>query len=367
MSATEPMGTNRGCDPSIPFNQLPPLPPAVDVETRAVLKAVVEAQKALSELNTACRLVPNPAILTDTIPIREAQASSEIENVFTTNDELFKAAWKVEAEPTSATKEALRYITALYEAVEALEQQPVSEKLAIRVCSALQGSQASIRSTPGTYIGSGVEAKPVYTPPEGKHVIEGHLAAWERYIYSAHDLHPIVLMALVHYQFEAIHPFYDGNGRTGRILNIALLMQEGALNFPVLYLSGEIVAHKSEYYRLLGEVTRHSAWEEWVLFMVGCVERSARHAVELIDALTQVQRELEEEIRLQGIAPVKELAEVLIRNPYLRISSLVDRGLAKRQTAAKWLTQLVDSGVLRVERVGREKIFLSPQVLEVLT
>ncbi|QNP92132.1 MULTISPECIES: Fic family protein [Corynebacterium] len=360
-------GASAPFDPRVPYNALPPLPPAGEIETRAVLKAVIRAQEALAELNTACRLIPNPSILTATIPLREAQASSEIENVFTTNDELFKAAWKVDNQPTPATKEALRYNDALYTATQDLEELPVSEKLAVRVCTVLQGSHAQVRSTPGTFIGSSSSEGPVYTPPEGKQVIEQHLSAWERYLYSKHDLHPVVLMALAHYQFEAIHPFYDGNGRTGRILNIALLMQQGALRLPVLYLSGEIVAQKSEYYRLLNAVTRDGAWEEWILFMVGCVENAARHALQLIDAITSVQHSMEDEVRGAGIAPAKELAELLVSNPYLRISDVVEAGLAQRQTAAKWLKQLADKGAVDSVQLGREKIFINPRILQALS
>lgn len=357
-----------GFDPETPFNALPPLPPASDVETVRVLKAVISAREQLAMLNTACRLIPNPGIITSTIPLREAQASSEIENIVTTNDELFRAAWKVDAAPSPATKEALRYNRALHAAVASLDDRPVSEQTAIQVCSALQDSPAQIRSTPGTFIGNPTTGTRIYTPPEGSDVILEHLSAWERFIYSDHQLDPLVLMAITHYQFEAIHPFYDGNGRTGRILNILMLIQSDVLKLPVLYLSGYIVSTKSQYYRLLREVTSEANWEDWIVYMVNGVEQAARDAIKLIDELRTLQDMLESEIRdAGGIAPVRELAELLLVNPYIRIQNLVDSGLVKRQTAATWLGKLVTAGVLAEVRVGREKIFINTKALEVLS
>ena len=216
-------GNTAAFDPAKPYNDLPPLPPQHTLETAKVLKAVIDARSELAALNTACRLIPNPEIITSTIPLREAQASTEIENIVTTNDELFRAQWSIDLEPTPATKEALRYRDALRRGVDLIVDRPVSEKVAVEVCSTLQGGQATLRSTPGTYIGDPVTGTRAYTPPEGLDVLQRHLSAWERYIYLDHGLDPLVLMAVTHYQFEAIHPFYDGNGRTGRILNILLL------------------------------------------------------------------------------------------------------------------------------------------------
>lgn len=354
-------------NPEVPYNDLPPLPPSDVVETVRVLKAVIDAQSAISALNMACSLIPNPAIITSTIPLREAQASTEIENIVTTNDELFRAAWRADATPTPATKEALRYNDALHFAVSGLGTLPVSEKLAKEVCGVLQDGRNEVRSTPGTYIGDPSTQQRAYTPPEGREVIERHLSAWERFIYSDHGLNPLVLMALTHYQFEAIHPFYDGNGRTGRILNVALLVQEEMLALPVLYLSGQIVAHKSEYYRLLRAVTVEGAWEEWILFMVRAVERAAQEAIRLIEAVTKVQEQLADRIRDLGIQPAKELAEVLVKNPYVRIGDVTEAGIAQRQTASKWLALLAENGVLSEQTIGREKIFKNLAVLEVLT
>lgn len=354
-------------DPAAPYNDLPPLPPAQELETARVLKAVIEARSELAALNTACRLIPNPEIITSTIPLREAQASTEIENIVTTNDELFRAEWSVDLEPSPATKEALRYRDALRQGVEMLMHRPVSEKVAVEICSTLQGGHAALRSTPGTYIGDPHRNTRIYTPPEGLEVIQRHLSAWERFLYSDHGLDPLVLMAAAHYQFEAIHPFYDGNGRTGRILNILLLLQEEVLSLPVLYLSGYIVDNKDEYYRLLNAVTAHGEWEDWVLFMVRAVATSARSTSLLIDDLRHLQDTTTQRVRELGIAPAAELTELLFIQPYVRISDVIDRGLAKRQTASGWLAALVEAHILDEWRVGRSKVFLNTAALEILT
>ncbi|WP_156226631.1 Fic family protein [Corynebacterium comes] len=363
MSASRPV-----FDPDLPFNDLPPLPPPTDVETTAVLKAVIKAREQLAALDTACRLIPNPHIITSTIPLREAQASTEIENIVTTNDELFRAAWSVDTDPSPATKEALRYREALRNGVTHLDDRPVSVKTAEEIGAILQGRTALIRATPGTFIGDPTRRTKVYTPPEGKEVIERHLSSWERFIYLDHGLDPLVLMAVTHYQFEAIHPFYDGNGRTGRILNVLLLIQEGLLKLPVLYLSGFIVSNKSEYYRLLRAVTEQSQWEEWVLFMVRGVEYAAREAYQLIDRLRQLQEQIVAEIReLGGIQPAAELAELLMVNPYVRIQDVIDAGLARRQTASGWLAVLVEEKMLVELKMGRQKIFINTRSLDILT
>jgi len=362
------MSDHSPFDPNIPYNNLPPLPPRDEVETVAVLKAVIAANKELGALDSACRLISNPAIITSTIPLREAQASSEIENIVTTNDELFRAAYAVDAEPTPATKEALRYNKALHLGVESLATRPLSIHTAQQVCSALHDAPAVVRSMPGTYIGDPVKKIKFYTPPEGKEIIEQHLSQWERFIYSDHGLDPLVLLALLHYQFEAIHPFYDGNGRTGRILNILLLVQEGLLRLSVLYLSGYIVNNKADYYRLLRAVTTEGAWEEWIIFLVKGIEESARTASTLIEKLWRLQDRTASELREKaGISPAKELAELLFTHPYIRIKNIEEAGLAKRQTAAHWLSTLADLGILVEVKHGRQKVFINQRELDVLT
>lgn len=358
-------------DPNRPFNELPPLPPAQVVETVPVLKAIIAAKEKLAELRTACQLIPNPEILTSTIPLREARASTEIENIVTTNDELFRAAWNVDAEPTPATKEALRYNAALHAGLESIGQRPLSAKTTQIVCGTLQSDEphvAPFRSYPGTFIGNPHTQERIYTPPEGREVIEQHLSRWERYIYSEHDVDSLVKMALLHYQFEAIHPFADGNGRTGRILNVLYLLQEALLPFPVLYLSGYIVENKAQYYRCLNRVTAESAWEDWLLFMIHGVKAAATDAATMIADLRQIQDGITAAIRDAGvISPAKEMSEITMMRPYLRIQDVEDSGLVKRQTAATWLNHLVSIGVLSETKRGRQRIFINDAALRVLT
>lgn len=356
-------------DPSRPYNELPALPPPGELETREVLKAVIESRASLAELSTACLLIPEPMVITTTIPLLEAQASSEVENIITTNDEVFRAAWRVDQAPTPQTKEALRYTQALKVAVADLEDGPVSAKKAAAVCGVLLGQPVRVRDYPGTFIGNPDTGEHIYTPPEGKEQIERHLGAWERYIYyGAGELDPLILVALAHYQFEAIHPFPDGNGRTGRILNVALLQQLGLVPQPVLYLSGYIVRHKPEYYRRLRAVTERADWQGWILYMVEAIRESARSARTLIDAVLGVQKELERELAAHTVSknPGK-LAELMVINPYLRVGDVVAAGLAQRQTAAKWLNHAADVGLVRVIPVGREKVFANDALLAELT
>lgn len=237
---------------------------------------------------------------------------------------------------------------------------------AIEVCSHIQGRPTRIRATPGTYIGVSGSGDRIYTPPEGEDVIRDHLSAWERFIHGSHGIDPLVTMALAHYQFEAIHPFHDGNGRTGRILNLLLLVEQGLLDLPVLHLSGHILRHKDEYYRLLGEVTGQEAWEEWLLFMLMAVESTSLWTLRLIDVTDALREQFLSRIRSSPRLPARDLTELLFRQPYLRIETVVKAGLAGRQTAAKWLTELSESGLITKEKVGRGVIFINGELLNTL-
>ena len=237
--------------PDRPYNDLPALPPKAEVESKAVLKACIEARAALAELKVAGGLIPNQAMLINSIPLLEAQASSEIENIVTTTDKLFRFAGEAENQADPATKEALRYRTALYEGFKTLSKRPLTTRTAVQICRTIKGVDMDIRATPGTALINNQTRKVIYTPPEGAQHLRELLANWERYIHDVVDVDPLIRMAVMHYQFEAIHPFTDGNGRTGRILNLLYLVENELLNIPVLYLSQYIIKHKADYYRLL--------------------------------------------------------------------------------------------------------------------
>lgn len=356
-----------GWRPEVPFDDLPPLPPeGVDLEPRPVLKAAIEARTALATLAQAGRLLPNPNILIHAVPLLEAQASSEIENIVTTADELFK---HVESGGGDhATKEALRYRDALFAGVDAIRRRPLTATTAASICSQLHGREVDVRAIPGTRIANPTTREVVYAPPEGADVIRAKLSDWERFLHVEDDLDPLVRMAVAHYQFEAIHPFHDGNGRTGRVINILMLIEAGLLDEPILYLSRAIIDRKNDYYRLLRAVTAEGAWVDWILYMLEIVRESAQSTTRKIDAIRACQDDIAD--RARGATPGGRDAAflaVLFEQPYCRINTVAERCDVSRQTASSWLHALVVAGLLSDVKAGREVLFVNHEFLEVLT
>ena len=354
-------------DPQRPHDDLPALPPAADIESRLLLKACIEARAALAELKSVGAAIPNQAVLINTIPLLEAQASSEIENIVTTSDALFRFAQDEQA-ADPATKEALNYRAALREGFESLAERPLGTGTAVRVCSRLKNRDMDVRRVPGTALKNAATGEVVYTPPQGEALLRGKLANWERFIHDATDVDPLIRMAVAHYQFEAIHPFLDGNGRTGRVLNLLLLVEQGLLDQPVLYLSRHILRHRIDYYRRLLAVTRDGAWQDWIAFMLEAVAQTARWTGDKIRAIQALHAQATDFVRTH--APKiysRELVDALFVQPYCRIQNLVDGGIAKRQTASVYLKQLADLGMLVEVKVGREKLFLHPNFVRLLT
>ena len=355
-------------DPSQPYNDLPLLPPLVDLETKAVLKKCIAANRALAELKGAGDLIPNQAILINSIPLQEAKASSEIENIVTTSDALYRAAASETASVDSSTKEVLRYRTALKRGYDLLSERPLSVNLMIEVCRVLRDSDIDVRKVPGTAIANQTTGQVLYTPPQGEAVIREKLSNLEQYIHGVDNLDPLIRLAVMHYQFEAIHPFHDGNGRTGRILNILYLVEKGLLKIPVLYLSRHIILNKSPYYSLLREVTEQQAWEPWVLYMLTAVEETARWTCEKILAIRDLLEETVQFCRekLPGRVYSRELIDLIFTQPYCKIAFLVDAGLAERKTAGSYLQELEKIKVLNSVRIGKERIFINPGLVELL-
>ena len=355
-------------NPAQAYNELPLLPPKADLETRAILKACIEARVALSELKIAGELIPNQAVLINSIPILEAQASSEIENIVTTTDRLFRFANETDNQADAATKEALRYRTALYEGFKHLSEKPLTTATAVQICRTIKGVEIGIRATPGTALANDVTGEIIYTPPEGNKLLLDKLANWERFIHEAEDVDPLIRMAVMHYQFEAIHPFTDGNGRTGRVLNLLFLVEKGLLSIPVLYLSRYIIEHKTDYYRLLLKVTTDANWEEWILYMLSAVTETAHWTTRKIKAIRHLLDVMAEKIRHEAQKIYsRELAEMIFEQPYCRISDLVDAGIVQRQSASVYLKRLCEIGVLEEKKFGREKLFINPAFLQLLT
>ena len=353
--------------PDQPYLDLPTLPPQVDIETKAILKQCITARGALAELKQAAELIPNQAVLINTLPLLEAGASSEIENIVTTTDKLFQFL-RNEDQADPATKEALRYSSALFEGFKALDQHPLNTRTIEDICTQIKGIQMNVRRTPGTALANDKTGEVIYTPPVGEDVLRTMLANWERFLHNAVEIDPLIRMAVTHYQFEAIHPFTDGNGRTGRIVNSLFLIQEGLLTLPILYLSRYIIQNKADYYRLLLQVTREQDWEAWIIYVLKGVEETATWTTAKIAAIRALSEHTVEYVK-NKLPKVysHELVSLIFELPYCRISSLAEAGIAKRQAASQYLKQLVEIGVLIEAPVTKEKLFIHPKLMQLLS
>ena len=356
-------------DPKTPHNDLPELPPPLElIETTEILKRCITARVALAELKQAAELIPNSAVLVNALPLLEARASSEIENIVTTTDKLFEFADIAEDRADAATKEALRYRTALYEGTKMVQRRMLTTDMAIQICSIIKGVELDLRAESGTTLKSRMSGEVVYTPPVGQKLLQQKLDNWAAFMRESTDIDPLVRMAIQHYQFEAIHPFVDGNGRTGRILNILFIVEQGLLDSPILYLSRYIIQNKAAYYRLLQKVTQEQDWTSWILFILDGVEETCTWTTDKIKSIRELMEHTAEYV--QGKLPKTyswELVEILFKQPYCRIGNLVDAGIAKRQTASVYLKQLCEIGVLKEVKSGRETIFVHPKYIELLT
>ena len=356
-------------NPEVPYNDLPALPPPVDqIETTQILKRCIESRVALAELKQAAELIPNSAVLVNALPLLEARASSEIENIVTTTDKLFEFADIAEDRADAATKEALRYRTALYEGTKMVQRRMLSTDMAIQICSTIKGLELDIRANSGTTLKNRVSGETIYTPPVGQQLLIEKLNNWAEFMHRNTEIDPLVRMAVQHYQFEAIHPFEDGNGRTGRILNILFLVEHGLLDSPILYLSRYIIQNKADYYRLLSGVTKEQDWTPWILFILDGVEETCTWTTDKIKSIRELMEHTGQFVQEQlPKIYTWELVELLFKQPYCRIGNLVDNGIAKRQTASVYLKQLCELGVLREVKSGRENIFVHPKYIELLS
>jgi Fic family protein len=356
-------------DPRRPFNDLPLLPPLEDVETKDVLKACIGANRALAELKGAGDLIPNQTILINAIPLQEAKASSAIENIVTTKDKLFRAAADPLSSVDPATKEVLWYRTALNHGAHRIRANGMTVDLIESICGVLRNKDVKFRDEERVVIQSSTAV--VYTPPRGRDVIREKLANLVHFLSdeSEDSLDPLVKMAIAHYQFEAIHPFDDGNGRTGRILNLLYLVDRKLLSIPVLYLSRFIIQNKNEYYTLLRSVTEQQDWKPWLLYMLQGVEETSRWTTKRIHAIRNLFESTVEKCRAELPSRVysKELVELIFVQPYCKIQFLVDAGMCERKTASGYLKNLEEVGVLESEKVGREVIYRHPALLDLLS
>ena len=353
-------------NPETPYNDLPLLPPKVDIETKTILRQAITANRVLAELKGRAGEIPNQSMLVNAITLQEAKDSSEIENIVTTQDNLYKAFSSNISATDVQTKEVLRYRQALWDGYNSLKERPLSTNSIISIVQTIKENNAGIRNTPGTRIRNANQT--IYTPPEGEGLIRDLLRDLENFMHADDGVDDLVKLAVMHYQFEAIHPFFDGNGRTGRVLNILYLVEKKLLDAPILYLSKYIIENKNEYYQKLRDITEKQDWEAWILFMLKGVVETATYTLQKINTINEL---MDDTIafakeKLPSRVYSKELIELLFAQPYCKVKFLVDKKIAKRQTAAEYLQELENIGILKSQKVGVENLFLNIKLFDIL-
>lgn len=351
------------------YNNLPNLPPATEVfESNRILKQLVKSSVVLAELKGMVNILPNPNILLNAAILKEAKASSEIENVITTQDKLYTALSANGIQIDSATKEVLRYREAMLYGMAFIKKNGfLTINAIIEIQKKLEDNNAGLRKLPGTALRNSITGKVIYTPPDNIDDIQRLLRNYERYINERDEVPYLIKMAIQHYQFESIHPFYDGNGRTGRIINILYLIMSGLIEKPVLYLSGYIIEHKSEYYQLLQEVRTKENWEGWILFILRAVEATSKVALNQVISINQLLEKTRMEV--QKKAPKiysNELVELLFEQPYCKSEFLEKRLSVSRITAAKYLKTLESQKILKSQKVWKETLYINTALFELL-
>lgn len=350
-----------------PYNDLPLLPPKTDIETKGILRKTISAGRALAQLNGTLLNLPNPTLFLDTIYLQEAKASSEVENIITTNDELYKSLVADKKVENSATKEVLSYKEAVWLGLEQIKKNPfITTNLCVSIVQCIKQNTASIRNTSGTTL-SNTKGEVIYTPPSGESIIREKLTNLEKFINEDETIDPLIKMALLHYQFEAIHPFADGNGRTGRILLLLYLKLSGLLYTPAIYLSEYIIKNKTEYYKSLRSVTENNDWENYILYMLDMIEETSNKGLERLNKIINTMTKTSDEIKakLPKIYS-KDLVEILFRLPYTKRQHLIDENIGNPKTVGNYLITLEENGFLTSVKVGKEKLYLNHQLLKIL-
>ncbi|PXV62869.1 Fic family protein [Dysgonomonas alginatilytica] len=351
---------------------IPKLPLNVDVETKAILKQLNAANKKLAELKGVALTIPNENILINTLSLQEAKDSSAIENIVTTNDELFKGELDIEQKAymvSEATKEVLNYALALRSGFSLVRKSLLLTNSHIKqIQEILEENKAGFRTVPGTTLKNQLK-EVVYTPPQDRMQIEGYMTNLEIYINddSVSEVDPLIKMSIIHHQFESIHPFYDGNGRTGRIINILYLVTKGLLDLPILYLSRYFIRTKAEYYTLLQKVRDTNQWEEWVLYVLKGVEQTATQTIQLVKGISLLMTQYKQEMRpLLGKAYNHELLNNLFNHPYTKIEFVVRDLNVTRITATGYLEKLVKAKLLTKIKLGKYNYYLNMPLIDLL-
>lgn len=349
---------------------LPKFPPSVDLETKPILRKLAEAHRHLAELKGAAATIPNESILINTLGLQEARASSEIENIVTTRDDLFKAQIGDKNVDTAA-KEVARYASALQEGYRLLKEKHfLTVPVILEIQKVLENNRAGFRKVPGTALINELTGQEVYRPPQDPDVIKKRMADLVSFMNDSEtsDLDPLVKLALLHHEFESIHPFYDGNGRTGRILNVLFLVQQDLLTLPVLYQSRHIVATKAEYYRLLQAVRHNPAeWEAWILYMLESIAETSRQTLTIVRAIRDLMQTTKQRLRKEFPQIYsQDLLNNLYRHPYTKIA-LVMRDLSvSRPTATAYLDKLAAAGYLQKQKFGRVNYYINMDLVSCL-
>lgn len=346
------------------------LPPEVDLETKKILRKAASAHRFLAELKGVSATIPNQEILINTLSLQEAKDSSEIENIITTHDDLFREDLFPDYGLNPAAKEVSRYVSALKKGYTLVKHEGLlTSNHIIEIQTELVTYRSGFRTLPGTELRNEQTGETVYIPPQEQEAIIRLMTNLESYINdtSVAEVDPLIKMAVIHYQFESIHPFYDGNGRSGRIINVLYLVMMGLLDIPVLYLSRYIVRHKGEYYRLLQKVREEEAWEEWILFILNAVEDTAKRTIKMVSAIHAALLDYKHRIRGKYKFYSQDLINNLFFHPYTRIEFIRrDLGIG-RQTASKYLDDLCEDGLLRKQKIKQSNYYINTALYNILT
>lgn len=353
-----------------PNKKLLPLPLDCDVETKAVLKSLPSAHASLAELKGIASTMPNQSILINTLGLQEAKDSSAIENIITTHDDLYKSELNLDSYKSLNAKEVQNYIAATKTGFELVSKTGlITNRTVLKIQEILEGNKAGFRKLPGTTLKNASTGEIIYTPPQDPEEIKDLMTNLEKFINDTEScsFDPLVKMAIIHFQFESIHPFYDGNGRTGRIINILYLIQEKLQDLPILYLSNYIIKNKSDYYRLLQEVRIKNNWEEWLLFMIKGVEQTSRETIDLIIKIRELMLNYKRSLRTNYKFYSQDLLNNLFKHPYTKIEFIQKDLNVSRITAASYLNRLADDKFLIKKRLGTANYYINDPLFKLLS
>ncbi len=347
-------------------NILEKLPLKEDLETKNVLKQLSSTSRALAELKGVARTMPNQNILINAIMINEAKSSSGIENIVTTHDEIYKAMVKpYDISPNA--KEVVDYRRAIWTGFSIIKEKGfINLSTITKIQEEIEHNNAGVRSTLGTVIKNSVTDEIIYTPPQEKNEILDYMDNLINYINDTDGVDPLIKLAIIHYQFESIHPFYDGNGRTGRILNILYLVLSDLLDTPILYLSKYIIKTKQEYYRLFQETRKTNNYEDWIIYMLKGIEQTSISTINVINKISDEMKRMKKELREKTKIYSKELLEALFYEFYTRVSHIKTELNVSERTALRYLNVLEDQGFITSEKIGRERIYKNERLLDLI-